>query len=111
MDVLFPKNRCGKANETVAQAIMIREDYEYKTLLLIFCPSTALLVLVIIVLSYCVVKLRRRPRIRKRFLVSKDGITPLTSRPQLPDTQCEITIENCCNMNICETVSETPPKV
>ena len=95
--------RCDKANETVAQMIMIGEDYEYKTLLLIFCSSTALLVLVIIVLSYCVIKLRRRPRIRKRFVVSKDGITPLTSRPQLPDTQCEITIENCCNMNICET--------
>ena len=95
--------RCDKANETMAQMIMTGEDYEYKTLLLIFCSFTALLVLVIIVLSYYVIKLRRRPRIRKRFVVSKDGITPLTSRPQLPDTQCEITIENCCNMNICET--------
>lgn len=39
-------------------------------------------------------------RIKKRIIVNKN-VTPLTARPD----QCEITIENCCNMNICETVS------
>ncbi|XP_059053896.1 protein cueball [Achroia grisella] len=45
-----------------------------------------------------VLKLKKRPRIKKRIIVNKN-VTPLTARPD----QCEITIENCCNMNICET--------
>lgn len=45
-----------------------------------------------------------RPRIKKTFVVQKKvSQTPLTSRP-ISTEQCEITIENCCNMNICETV-------
>ncbi|XP_058462843.1 protein cueball-like [Malaya genurostris] len=39
-----------------------------------------------------------RPRITKRFKVTNH--TQIASRPA---TQCEITIENCCNMNVCET--------
>ncbi|XP_043251792.1 protein cueball [Colletes gigas] len=95
--------RCPKTIETNAQMILVRDNNEYKMLILILGASTAVFVLTTIVLSYYVNKLRRRPRIRKRFVVSKGGVTPLTSRPQLPDNQCEITIENCCNMNICET--------
>ncbi|KAL4711450.1 hypothetical protein ACJJTC_005574 [Scirpophaga incertulas] len=45
-----------------------------------------------------VLQLKRRPRIKKRIIVNKN-LTPMTARPD----QCEITIENCCNMNICET--------
>nr|CAD7589615.1 unnamed protein product [Timema genevievae] len=45
---------------------------------------------------------RKRPRIKKRIIVNKN-VTPLTSRPVQPGEQCEITIENCCNMNVCET--------
>uniref|UniRef100_A0A8D8TP21 Protein cueball n=1 Tax=Cacopsylla melanoneura TaxID=428564 RepID=A0A8D8TP21_9HEMI len=59
----------------------------------------ALLVLTVIYLSMRIHLLSKRPRIKKRIIVNKT--TPLTARPQ-PD-QCEITIENCCNMNICET--------
>ncbi|XP_068618209.1 protein cueball isoform X2 [Battus philenor] len=47
-----------------------------------------------------ILQLRRRPRIKRRIIVNKN-VTPLTARPD----QCEITIENCCNMNICETVN------
>lgn len=54
------------------------------------------------VLGFKVLSLRKRPRIKKRIIVNKN-VTPLTSLPQNTD-QCEITIENCCNMNICETV-------
>ncbi|CAI6363942.1 unnamed protein product [Macrosiphum euphorbiae] len=55
------------------------------------------------VLSRKVRLLGRRPRIKKRIVVNK-SITPLTCRPpQQENQQCEITIENCCNMNICET--------
>ncbi|CAH0398861.1 unnamed protein product [Chilo suppressalis] len=45
-----------------------------------------------------VIQLKKRPRIKKRIIVNKN-VTPMTARPD----QCEITIENCCNMNICET--------
>lgn len=45
-----------------------------------------------------------RPRIKKTYVVHKNVTpTPLTCRPTTE--QCEITIENCCNMNICDTVS------
>ncbi|KPJ08025.1 Protein cueball [Papilio machaon] len=50
------------------------------------------------VLVMKVLRLRKRPRIKRRIIVNKN-VTPLTARPD----QCEITIENCCNMNICET--------
>ncbi|XP_075225268.1 protein cueball-like [Lycorma delicatula] len=53
------------------------------------------------VLGFKVLSLRKRPRIKKRIIVNKN-VTPLTSLPQNTE-QCEITIENCCNMNICET--------
>ncbi|OWR44498.1 protein cueball isoform X1 [Danaus plexippus] len=57
-----------------------------------------LLALTSAVLAANVLYLRRRPRIKKRIIVNKSG-TPLTARPDA----CEITIEDCCNMNICET--------
>lgn len=68
-----------------------------RTILALAC---LVLIVVVVVLVRMVCQLRRRPRIKKRIIVNK-SVTPLTSRPQ-PD-QCEITIENCCNMNICET--------
>ncbi|GAB0089622.1 Protein cueball [Sergentomyia squamirostris] len=44
-----------------------------------------------------------RPIIKKTYRVQKN-LTPLTSRPDgYAEQQCEITIENCCNMNICDT--------
>ncbi|XP_030380225.1 protein cueball [Scaptodrosophila lebanonensis] len=57
-----------------------------------------------------------RPRIKKTFVVRKQARTnsssdtPLTNRP-LATEQCEITIENCCNMNICETPCFDPKLV
>lgn len=76
----------------------------------LFCM--AMMLLLIIVLSLLVCKLRRRPRIKKRIIVNKN-ITPLTYRPNVqPDQQqCEITIENCCNMNVCETPCFEPPNL
>ncbi|XP_072947667.1 protein cueball isoform X2 [Epargyreus clarus] len=59
-----------------------------------------LLCLACAVLITKILQLKKRPRIKKRIIVNKN-VTPLTARPD----QCEITIENCCNMNICETVN------
>lgn len=61
-------------------------------------------VLTIIALSVTLCIRKKRPRIKKRIIVNPN-VRPLTYRPQPPE-QCEITIENCCNMNVCETVSE-----
>ncbi|XP_023711622.1 protein cueball isoform X3 [Cryptotermes secundus] len=63
--------------------------------------SLQLVAVAVLLRKVCV--LRKRPRIRKRIIVNKN-VTPLTSCPPLPQDQCEITIENCCNMNICETI-------
>ncbi|XP_011689736.1 PREDICTED: protein cueball [Wasmannia auropunctata] len=93
--------RCTDSNQT-AERITLTNSFQNDMLLPIFVALTALFLLMIIVLSYYVNKLRRRPRIKRHYVVSK-GVTPLTSRPQIPSNQCEITIENCCNMNICET--------
>lgn len=62
------------------------------------------MMIIIVVLSGMLCRLKRRPRIKKRIIVSKN-VTPLTNRPSTQSEQCEITIENCCNMNVCETVS------
>lgn len=65
--------------------------------------ASLLLVFVIITTIRCVYK-PLRPRIKKTYVVHKNVTpTPLTCRPATE--QCEITIENCCNMNICDTVS------
>lgn len=74
--------------------------------------KTAVFVTVGVVLSLSlafliIMTLRRhyiplRPKIKKTYVVHKKVKTPLTCRPTTE--QCEITIENCCNMNICDTV-------
>ncbi|KAK3913852.1 Protein cueball [Frankliniella fusca] len=73
-------------------------------LLIVFGCICLLLLLAVILLTYKVMMLRKRPRIKKRFIGSKTVTpTPLTNRPSPATDQCEINIENCCNMNICET--------
>lgn len=62
--------------------------------------SLTIFLIILIVLK----KLQRpmRPRVRKTFKVHKN-IEPMTYRPYTE--HCEVIIEDCCNMNICETVS------
>uniref|UniRef100_A0A6P7FUE3 Protein cueball n=1 Tax=Diabrotica virgifera virgifera TaxID=50390 RepID=A0A6P7FUE3_DIAVI len=69
----------------------------YLTVIILVC-----VVVIIGMLIYIHIVQKKRPRIQKRIIVSKN-VTPLTYRPQPNTEQCEITIENCCNMNICET--------
>ncbi|CAG9770679.1 unnamed protein product [Ceutorhynchus assimilis] len=72
-------------------------DYATLVLLLGFC-----LVIIIALGVYQFASRNKRPIIKKRVIVNKN-VTPLTYRPQPTTEQCEITIENCCNMNVCET--------
>lgn len=60
--------------------------------------TVSLFILMVIMLLIRRFYEENRPRITKRFKVTNH--TQMTSRPA---TQCEITIENCCNMNVCET--------
>ncbi|XP_076763657.1 low-density lipoprotein receptor repeat domain-containing protein cueball [Xylocopa sonorina] len=94
--------RCSEQSERVVEIRTHQDNDIYGTLLPIVGVLIILLLLVIIVLSFYVNKLRRQPRI-KRINPGKRVETALTSRPQLRDSRCEIIIDNCCNMNICET--------
>ncbi|EEB14122.1 nidogen, putative [Pediculus humanus corporis] len=111
-----PKCNCSSLSiyESAVSSEKEEEEVSYKssacqqqTIIIIFLTCLqALTVLIIAVLTKKVCLLHRRPRIKKRIVVNK-GVknqTPMTARPQISTSeQCEITIENCCNMNICET--------
>ncbi|XP_065210088.1 protein cueball isoform X2 [Planococcus citri] len=88
-------------NQHIVPELSSRLNVLVTSTLAILC---IILVISVIYLSTKVYVLRKRPRIRKRIVVNKP-LAPITCRPQSPPDQCEITIENCCNMNICETVS------
>lgn len=79
------------------------EDRFKDPMFVVLFAFSSIMFFCVIVMSVMVCRLRRRPRIKKRIIVNKN-VTPLTYRPQPPAEQCEITIENCCNMNVCETV-------
>lgn len=84
---------------------MCKESIINKTALFVSVGVVMSLALVFIIVTTirCVYK-PLRPRIKKTYVVHKNVTpTPLTCRPTTE--QCEITIENCCNMNICDTVS------
>jgi hypothetical protein len=66
------------------------------------CLTLSLLFFLIILLIVYRSHKPMRPKIRKKYVVHKN-IAPLTYRPTTE--QCEVIIEDCCNMNICETVS------
>lgn len=66
------------------------------------CLTLSLLFFLIILLVIKRFHKPMRPRIRKKFVVHKN-IEPMTYRPTTE--QCEVIIEDCCNMNICDTVS------
>jgi len=66
------------------------------------CFTLSLLFFLIIMLVIHRLHKPIRPKIRKKYVVHKN-IEQLTCRPTTE--QCEVIIEDCCNMNICETVS------
>lgn len=76
-------------------------DSLYRTIIIACIGITVSLTLVFLIVK----SMRRiyqplRPKIKKTYVVTKN-VTPLTCRPTTE--QCEITIEDCCNMNICDT--------
>lgn len=72
------------------------------SVILAICFTISLLIFLIILVVIKKFSRPMRPKIRKKYVVHKN-IEPLTYRPTTE--QCEVIIEDCCNMNICETVS------
>lgn len=107
-DLLQPDNSSSSnihvvSSAGLSQSSIHSESFSHWTLG-ILVPLCVVLSIVTVVLVRMLILQRKRPRIKKRIIVNKN-VTPLTACPPLPQDQCEITIENCCNMNICETVS------
>lgn len=67
------------------------------------CFTMSLLIFLIIMMLIHKFNHPARPKIRKKYVVHKN-MEPLTCRPSTTE-QCEVIIEDCCNMNICDTVS------
>lgn len=72
--------------------------------ILAVCVTISLLLFLAILVVIKKINRPLRPKIRKKYVVHKN-IEPLTYRPTTE--QCEVIIEDCCNMNICETVSQS----
>jgi len=107
-DLLQLDNSSSLSIDTISSASLSlsckhRETVSYSLLAVLGVACAVLLVATVVSLRR-VRLLSKRPRIKKRIIVNKN-VTPLTACSPLPQDQCEITIENCCNMNICETVS------
>ncbi|KFB47027.1 AGAP007023-PA-like protein [Anopheles sinensis] len=94
------KQQCLDTAKTLPQmepkVTYCKESFNRTVVYTSLCFTVSFVLLLIIVLTVHRMMKPPRPRITKKMVV-----TPMTSRP--PTTQCEITIENCCNMNVCET--------
>ncbi|XP_044736968.1 protein cueball [Chrysoperla carnea] len=100
----------GASDETYGMFAKLQDPFVIVLIVLVI-----VLIPVNMALTTAVCWLKKRPRIKRRIIVNKN-VTPLTSRPNDtrspgPGDQCEITIENCCNMNICETPCFEPPQL
>lgn len=76
---------------------------QLSTALICIAVTCGALVVVVVVLSIRVHQLSRRPRLKRRFFgpsVKPGKAGKLNSSPEPV-----MDIENCCNMNICETVT------
>lgn len=99
------------ASQTQQQSCPPTNESFNKTLIFVSAGVVISLLLVLLIVTGLRTLYKPiRPRIKKTFVVrnkmdirNKNNRTPLTCRPAAE--QCEITIEDCCNMNICETVS------
>ncbi|KAF7274916.1 hypothetical protein GWI33_012422 [Rhynchophorus ferrugineus] len=79
--------------------------YSDSDITILFALLMFTLLLSVVLLALLIRKQRRHRKkdtVQRRYIV-RQNVTPLTYRPQTSSDHCEITIENCCNMNVCET--------
>lgn len=74
-------------------------------IILAVCITISLLIFLVILTVIKKINRPLRPKIRKKYVVHKNMDQSLTYRPTTE--QCEVIIEDCCNMNICETVRKS----
>ncbi|XP_017777561.1 PREDICTED: protein cueball [Nicrophorus vespilloides] len=100
------------SNVTTVETLLQQETgmFDFTQMIMIVSIISSVFIVIILTLARYAYNLKKtRPRIKKTIVVNKN-VTPLTYRPQPPTEQCEITIENCCNMNVCETPCFEPPQ-
>jgi hypothetical protein len=104
-DMLQLENSSPVSVDMLSRASLSQSSKHYASIIYsVLAAMCVVLLVATVVLLRMVLLLRKRPRIKKRIIVNKN-VTPLTAGSPVSQDQCEITIENCCNMNICETVS------
>jgi hypothetical protein len=96
----LPQNLIQNAEKHIAPT-MECSQLNVTYIIIAVCATISLFIFLVILVIAKKMKRPIRPRIKKTFKVRKN-IEPLTYRPHTE--QCEVIIEDCCNMNICETV-------
>nr|XP_024220024.1 protein cueball isoform X1 [Halyomorpha halys] len=103
---LWSKFNCS-CDEIKASALTESDiTYQWKVGVFSLAGLVGILIVVILALAVRTFKLGRRPRLRRTYKVTQ----PRSNKPQPAKTSpdCAIAIENCCNMNICETPCYEP---
>lgn len=81
----------------------INSAYNKSLVFTSFSVMGSLLILSLIIATVYKIYKPNRPRIKKTYVVQRN-IKGNAANGRAPATeQCEVIIENCCNMNICET--------
>ena len=83
-------------------SLYVPSNYDYYYTNKIITMLSLLIVLLILIIVAMLIKIfcmKTNTKVRKRYLINKNNKS--SSRQT---EHCEIEIENCCNMNICETV-------
>lgn len=98
-------NLLGKPEDTVNAELRCEQNRNVTFAILAVCFTISLLIFLVILTVIKKIHRPLRPKIRKKYVVHKNMDQSLTYRPTTE--QCEVIIEDCCNMNICETVSKS----
>lgn len=96
-------NLLGKPDVEVHSELTQCPETQVNPTIVILAVCLTISFLIFLVILVVIKKTNRplRPKIRKKYVVHKNMDQSLTYRPTTE--QCEVIIEDCCNMNICET--------
>lgn len=100
----LPENLIHNADERVHPDVFQCPQQPINPTYIILGVCITISLFIFLAILFVIKKIHKpmRPRIRKKYVVHKNS-EQLTYRPTTE--QCEVIIEDCCNMNICETVS------
>ena len=120
----FQGDRCQVANlpnenqvpiDTVSSSKFSAISENMNILVYVLGGTTGALTIVVIVLSVLLNRMRLRPRIVRKRFISVAGANRKDADISKPNSSCglpvddgiQLDIENCCNMTLCDTVSNT----